>query len=167
MVIPPGVSPEASEGLLQSLVKENPFTPLEIIWVCPAPLPDAASIVNSLPLSRPHFLDLDLALLEETPGNRAILTTLIQDGPGPDLNLPMTRTLRRFTLESLPDDETLKALEGEVDGILIDSEDGPELEAFQAAHEERACETLPMAFSDERAMARWRRLSLHQRFIQW
>ncbi|MCG8473191.1 MAG: radical SAM protein [Desulfobacterales bacterium] len=150
--------------ILESLVRENPFTPLEIIWVMPQKSPDANRIIKDLPLHRPHFMDLDLNLLEETPGNRAILTTLISESPCPDLPVPMTRTLRRFTLDNFPSQETLEALD-EVDGVLIDAPDSPELQAFQKNLEETSEELLPLAFSDHAAMKRWREKTMGDRFV--
>lgn len=158
VVITPEVTDEATVfGILEACVAHNPHTPLEIIWVEPENLPDALHIVTDLPLSRPHFLDNDLALLDQRPGNRAILCTLVSEEPRL-LSVPMGRTLKRFKGDTLPSREDLETL-SDADGAVIDAPDSPSLKAWQEAMAAFADEMFPVAFSDHTAMARWRALT--------
>lgn len=157
VITPEVIDEDFALSILSALVIRNPQTPLEIIWIEPQSLPDAARIVTELPLSRPHFLDNDLALLDHRPGNRAILCTLVAATPKP-LPVPMGRSLTRFTIDNLPTRKTLEQL-NEVDGAVIDAEDSIDLQKWQEALAPHADEVFPVAFSDHGAMARWRELT--------
>lgn len=157
VITPDATDEEMTFNILTELVIRNPQTPFEIIWVEPQSSPHAHRFVNDLPLSRPHFLDNDLALLEDRPGNRAILCTLIGRNPAP-LPVPMGRSLKRFTKENLPKREALEHMD-DADGAVIDAEDDAALHAWQEAMAPHADELFPVAFSDHAAMARWRNLT--------
>jgi len=158
VVITPEVTDdEAVIRILSECVSHNPQTPFEIIWIEPASLPDAVRIVDALPLSRPHFLDNNLALLDHRPGNRAILCTLIsQDSRA--LPVPMGRSLKRFSIETLPTREALENMV-DADGAVIDATDSPALRQWQEAMAPHAETFFPVAFSDHDAMARWRKMT--------
>jgi len=158
VVITPEVTDDESVfRILAECVAQNPHTPCEIIWIEPESLPDAARIVAELPLSRPHFLDNELALLDNRPGNRAILCTLVSGTPRP-LPVPMGRCLQQFSAEALPTRHELENL-GNADGAVIDAPDTETLQAWQEAMAPHADEMFPIAFSDHGAMARWRELT--------
>ncbi|BCS96005.1 hypothetical protein DSLASN_16370 [Desulfoluna limicola] len=157
VITPDAEDEELAFNILSEFVNHNPQTPLEIVWVEPQSLPQAARLIDELPLSRPHFLDNDLTLLDDRPGNRAILCTLIGQDPAA-LPVPLGRSLKSYTLETLPTREELESLE-DLDGAVIDAEDGDTLKAWQETMAPHADEIFPVAFSDHEAMARWRRLT--------
>ena len=143
--------------IVEACVTANPHSPLEIVWVEPTQPLDATDFVERLPLSRPHFMDNDLALLYNTPGNRTIITTLIHE-KAPLFSLPMGRNLKRFTAEALPSRDELEEMDG-WDGAVIDAEDGDALKGWQETMAPEAEEYIPLVFSDHGAMARWRTLT--------
>ena len=158
IVIPAEVSNQKkTQSILTACTARNPHVPFEIVWVEPQALPDVAPMVEALPLIRPHFIDNSLALLEDRPGNRAILCTIVSSTPQP-FPAPMGRTLKYFSANALPTQETLEEM-GEVDGAVVDGELDERLKTWQDAMAPYVDDIYPVVFSDHDAMARWRMLT--------
>ncbi len=104
---------------LEILTSANPFVPFEVIFVEPASVPNTDELLAAIKLHRPHYLDIEQRFLFASPGNRAVLFTLVSRDPRERFGGPMERQVYYWQHTDLPQ---RKALEGfsHLDGVLID-----------------------------------------------
>ncbi|MBU1172182.1 MAG: radical SAM protein [Proteobacteria bacterium] len=106
---------------LNILSINNPFSPIEIIFIEPNTIPDTRTYLNHIHLKRPHYLDNDLRYLYGPPGNRAVQFTVISKADKPLFSGDMKRHVYHWTEKRLPDARDLDEL-GDFEGILIDGQ---------------------------------------------
>lgn len=104
---------------LNILSSNNPFTPIEIVFIEPDCLPDVPTYLSHIQLKRPHYLDNDLRYLYGSPGNRAVQFTVISKADKPSFSGDMKRHVYFWTENRLPEPHELDEL-GDFEGILLD-----------------------------------------------
>lgn len=142
-------------SVLNVLSSANPFTPFELVFLEPEALPDTATLLSAIKLERPHYLDNDLRFLFPTPGNRAVIFTLVSGQKHRRFYGDMKRQIYWWKDRNLPEMKTVRALD-ELDGILIDPPaPGEELLKWQNRFAEHADDLILICFADERLQRRW------------
>ena len=140
---------------LEILTTENPFTPLEIIFLAPKQLPDTEALLNAINLKRPHFLDLEQRYLFSNPGNRAVLFTLVTDNRNSIFRSDMQRQVYWWNHSEMPTISDLQQCSG-IDGLLVDSaRPAEDFLAWQDQYKIYANEYLHIGFADVGLQRRW------------
>jgi hypothetical protein len=152
--------PEYVKTAIAVLTAANPFTPLEIVFIEPANVPDSRSILSAVKLRRPHFLDQDLRYLFPAEGNRAVLFTLVSQDGKPRFNGDMERQVFWWKKNRFPQKDDLSQL-SEMDGILIDvAGANGETEAWQDRFAGHAEDMPFISFTDVFLQRRWLMLTV-------
>lgn len=100
----------------------NPHTPVELIFFAPKTLPCVKTLLKAARLHRPHYLDGDLRLFYDQPGNRAILFTVVTSSLIERFSGPMQRHIHWWQSPELPTIEEIGNMEMEgFDGVLVDA----------------------------------------------
>lgn len=146
--------------VLKAVSIDNPFVPLEVVFIQPRTRPDTTDLVAAAAVRRPHFLDQDLRRLYPEPGNRTVLFTVAAKTDQPFFQGEMERQVFLWDRPDLPQTTDLARL-SHLDGILLGSrlpvrvpEDWQDRMA--SLHED----VLPISFSDIRLQVRWMALTL-------
>ena len=105
--------------VLEILTSANPFVPFEVIFVEPATAPNTDELLTAIKLRRPHYLDIEQRFLFASPGNRAVLFTLVSRDPRERFGGQMERQVYHWQRADLPRREDLEGFSG-LDGVLID-----------------------------------------------
>ncbi|MFA5906927.1 MAG: radical SAM protein, partial [Desulfobacula sp.] len=117
----PGIGDKAYQKAVLRLISENnPFVPVEVIFVEPDGVPDTEDLLSAMEIKRPHFLDQDLRYLYPEPGNRAVQFTVISKKRNLFFEGEMKRQIFYRDRSGLPGESDFKAL-SHLDGLLIDS----------------------------------------------
>jgi hypothetical protein len=142
-------------ALLEQLTSANPFTPLELVFIEPAQIPDTDRLLERTRLRRPGFLDIDQRYLFAAPGNRSILFTLVSEKRRPVFTGDMQRQVHHWRNPELPTRADLKAL-ARLDGIVIDAPAEPgALAAWQKRFARYATDYLHIGFADIDRQRHW------------
>ena len=140
---------------LEILTTDNPFTPLEVIFLAPEQLPDTEALLNAINLKRPHFLDLEQRYLFSNPGNRAVLFTLVTDNRNSVFRSDMQRQVYWWNHSELPAISDLQQC-SEIDGLLVDpARPTEDFLAWQDQYKIYANEYLHIGFADVGLQKRW------------
>lgn len=141
--------------MIRGFSKANPFTPFEVVLVEPAKMPDMQKLLDACQLHRPHYLDNDLRFLYPTPGNRAMLVTLLSQKRRIVFGGAMQRQVHWWTADSLPAARELEALQM-LDGVFIpDRYTSFDLDQWQTRWAPES-EDLPLiTFADPAAQKHW------------
>lgn len=154
--------------LLNILTINNPFSPLEFIFITPDKPPEFRKLLEAVQLKRPHFLDNDLRYLFAAEGNRAVLFTIISDKNRYHFASPqgeMERQVFYWRKMELPDKTALDAL-SDWDGIIIgDSVARDAAEKWQAEFADSVNDFLPVSFADLTLQKNWIRLTAEDEFV--
>ena len=148
--------------MIRGFSKANPLTPFEVVLVEPSELPDMQRLLDACQLHRPHYLDNDLRFLYPTPGNRAMLVTLLCKQKQLVFECAMQRQVYWWTADRLPDRSGLEMLEM-VDGIFI-----PDKYTISALYQWQNrwapdSEDLPLiTFADQSAQKSWIYLTMSE-----
>jgi hypothetical protein len=156
--------PEATDAKMISRVvhqvtTDNPFTPLEIVFVEPKNRPNPDRLLAEAALFRPHYLDMDLVFQYPKPGNRAILFTLLSKKPRLFFQGEMQRQVFWWKGGQLPSLEQIQSFE-EFDGMFIP--DGHDALMVRSWQEKVAptCQDLPaISFAEPMLQKNWMRLT--------
>jgi hypothetical protein len=117
--------------IIRRLTTENPFTPLEIVFVEPQHRPSPSRMLSASALFRPHYLDKYLVFQYPTPGNRAILFTLLSKKTDVFFQEEMQRQILWWAEDQLPSPERMQTVE-QFDGIFIpDNHDFQRVRSWQ------------------------------------
>ena len=164
-VHPAQPDPNFIKPAMKVLSAANPFTPFEIVFLEPKPVPDTASLLSAAKLQRPHFLDQDLRYLFPREGNRAVLFTLVSRDAEPRFNRDMERQVFWWEKNRCPEMGDLLQLT-ELDGILIDvAGSNAETEAWQDRFAGNA-ENMPfISFADVLLQRRWLKLTMPDDYV--
>nr|NJM03446.1 radical SAM protein [Desulfobacula sp.] len=152
------------KAVLACISRENPFVPLEVVFIEPGEMPDTGDLLPAAEIKRPHFLDQDLRYLYPEPGNRAVQFTLVTKNPALGFEGEMRRQVFFWDRTGLPEDSDFQAL-AHLDGILIHS-----LLPFdrQRRFQDRTArfheDILPVSFADARLQARWMGLTQPEKY---
>jgi hypothetical protein len=143
------------KAVLACISGQNPFVPVEVIFMEPGEIPDTRDLLSAMAIKRPHFLDQDLRYLYPEPGNRAVQFTMITKNVDLCFEGEMRRQVFLWDRADLPKDSDFKAL-AHLDGVLIDSFlPFDRQKKFQdriiPLHED----ILPVNFADVRLQTRW------------
>ncbi len=142
-------------SVIEYLTTANPFTPVELIFLEPADLPDTVSLLQHAFLKRPGYLDNDLRFLYDAQGNRSMLFTLVSRNPFPRFYGEMKRQVYWWKQSRSPELNELKSL-SDLSGILIDMPDAThELKAWQDRIAGKTDELLLVSFADPLLQKRW------------
>nr|WP_320190006.1 B12-binding domain-containing radical SAM protein [uncultured Desulfobacter sp.] len=133
--------------------KNNPFVPLEFVFITSGFVPDTDAVLNAAAHIRPHFLDLDLQYLYPEPGNRSILFTLISAEITPFFQGTMQRQVMQWAGAGLPGLSVLTDL-FHLDGMLIPGR-GQMLLHWQDAMAQIHEDIPPVCFADISLQMRW------------
>ena len=158
--------PEVIKTAVKVLSAANPFTPFEVVFLEPEPMPSTPAIVSAAGLRRPHFLDQDLRYLFAREGNRAILFTLVSRDARPRFKRDMERQVFWWQKKRFPEVADLSRL-SELDGILLDVA-GPiaEAETWQDHYAAQA-ENMPfISFADVWLQRRWLLLTMPDDYVE-
>jgi hypothetical protein len=141
--------------VLACISGQNPFVPVEVIFMEPGEIPDTRDLLSALAIKRPHFLDQDLRYLYPEPGNRAVQFTMITKNVDLCFEGEMRRQVFLWDRADLPKDSDFKAL-AHLDGVLINSclpfdRQKKFQDRIMPFHEE----ILPVNFADVRLQTRW------------
>ncbi len=152
--------------VLEIFTENNPFTPLEVLFIEPGSLPETAGLLASARLKRPHFLDNDLRYLFADPGNRAVLFTLVSSHEKLIFSGDMKRQVYWWKHSHLPLVRDLKRL-SELDGILIQCSSVSEqkIVSWQDRFTARADDHLFICFSEPRLQKRWLKLTISDEYF--
>ncbi|MFH1982300.1 MAG: B12-binding domain-containing radical SAM protein [Pseudomonadota bacterium] len=140
---------------LNCVTELNAFTPFEIIFMGIDPPGGAASLLPSIRLRRPHYLDLDQRYLCPEPGNRAVLFTIVTTDTALRTLGDMQRQVYWWQQTHLPSEQELSALDA-FDGILMDGIWSEEVaDAWQTRFAPDAPGMPAVAFADSDHHRRW------------
>jgi hypothetical protein len=167
LIIHPGLrSPDFMKTAVMILSAANPFTPFEMVFLEPEPLPDVAVLLSAAKLRRPHYLDQDLRLLFAREGNRAILSTLVCRDTARRFGGDMQRQVFWWRANRLPQIKDLVKLSG-LDGVLIDTAGSDaELSQWQDRFAGRADDIPSISFADVRLQTRWLMLTMPDDYVR-
>ncbi len=166
VLVGPGVGVGYLKSVLMIATGENPFTPLEIVFFEPSEPPRTRELLAAVRLRRPHFLDGDLRFLFATPGNRAVLFTLVSADPAARFQGDMERQAFWWRRPALPELKDLAGFE-ELDGILIDSPvSAREIAAWQDRLGREAAEKHHISFADAHLQRRWLLLASPDEYVE-
>jgi Radical SAM superfamily len=133
----------------------NPFTPLELVFLEPASLPSMETMLSSIKLKRPHFLDIEQRFLSSKPGNRAVLFTLVTEKKSLVFQNVMQRQIYWWKSSALPLKHNIE-VSFDIDGMLIDSPvPAIEIKKWQDQHFESAADIMYVSFADINLQRRW------------
>ena len=153
------------QKVLEILTSANPFVAFEIIFIEPVFYPDTAQLLTAIKLRRPHYLDNEQRFLFASPGNRAVLFTLVSTDPRARFYGQMERQVYRWQHANLPQREHLDSFSN-LDGVLIDcavSEN--DLMAWQDRFATRADELPAIGFSQISHQRRWLTLTASDEYV--
>ena len=143
------------KAVLTCISGQNPFVPLEVVFLEPGEIPNTGDLLAAMAIRRPHFLDQDLRYLYPEPGNRAVQFTLVTKNSGLCFEGEMRRQVFLWDRTGLPEDSDFKDL-AHLDGVLIDSclpfdRQKKFQDRIMPLHED----ILPVNFADVRLQTRW------------
>ncbi len=165
IVNPNGISLRYIHKVLNILTLQNPFTPLEIIFVQPEKLPATEECLSACRIKRPHFLDIDTRYLFPHEGNRSILFTVIAESSHYYFTGEMKRQVFLWKKQSMPNAEHLNNL-SEFDGILIDNKlPASTVHKWQNEYSTNSEEIIPVSFADLYHQNRWLNLTAQEVFF--
>lgn len=161
VIIGPGVrSRRYIAHVVEMLTAANPHTPCELVFLAPENPPDTSALLAAVKIRRPHFMDHDQRFLFATPGNRAVLFTLVSQDRKPRFNKDMQRQVYWWRHAKLPDLADLKLL-SELDGILFDPAAAIDsIKLWQDRFSKYAAEYLFISFADVALQKRWMALTV-------
>jgi hypothetical protein len=143
------------KAVLDCISGQNPFVPVEVVFLDPGEIPDTGDLLAAMAIKRPHFLDQDLRYLYPEPGNRAVQFTMITKNSDLCFEGEMRRQIFLWDRTGLPEDSDFKAL-AHLDGVLIDScLPFDRQKKFQDRIMPLYEDMLPVNFADVRLQARW------------
>jgi hypothetical protein len=144
---------------LERFTADNPYTPLEIIFLEPEILPQTGELLRYMKLARPHYLDQDLRFLFSKPGNRAVMFTMISEDLTPRFSGDMERQIHWWKSPMLPSIEQLQP-RFDIHGILIDAPVSiSDLMHWQDRFHQYSESITAITFSDRNLQNRWLRMS--------
>jgi hypothetical protein len=152
--------------VLEILTSANPFVPFEVIFVEPATAPNTDELLTAIKLRRPHYLDIEQRFLFASPGNRAVLFTLVSRDPRERFGGQMERQVYHWQRADLPRREDLEGFSG-LDGVLIDctvSEN--DLFDWQDQFAARAHDLPAISFSQISLQQRWLKLTAPHEYVE-
>jgi Radical SAM superfamily/B12 binding domain len=160
-------SDEAALCRLISILSEtNPFTPFEVIFLCPAHLPDRKKLLSAVQLKRPHFLDIEQRFLFPKPGNRSVIFTLVSENRQPRFTGEMERQIFWWKDPTLPTRQGLEDL-FDLDGVLIDTPlPQEELARWQDRFAPAADDIAHIVFADLALQNRWLLKTAANEYVQ-
>lgn len=140
---------------MEVLTSANPFTPCELIFLEPESLPKTTSLLSAVKLRRPHYLDTEQRFLFPSPGNRAVLFTLVSERSRYRFGGEMQRQVYWWKHALLPQRADLDGL-SHLDGVVIDSK-VPELALrdWQERFAKCADEIPAICFAQVSTQKRW------------
>jgi hypothetical protein len=152
--------------VLEIFTQNNPFTPLEVVFIEPKSLPRTRELLTAVRLRRPHFLDNDLRYLFANPGNRAVMFTLLSSNEKTVFSGDMERQVYWWRHVPLPTIRDLKRL-AVMDGILIQCamNSGNALTAWQDRFAAKADDHLFICFSEPSFQKRWLQLTAREDYF--
>ena len=151
--------------VLKILTTANPFVPFEVIFVEPAFHPNTADLLTAVKLRRPHYLDNENRFWFASPGNRAVLFTLVSTDPRARFDGQMERQVYHWRQTHLPQREDLDGYFN-LDGVLIDcavSEN--DLIGWQDRFATLADELPAISFSQISHQQRWLTLTASDEYV--
>ena len=104
---------------IEIMTSANPFVPFEVIFVEPASVPNTDELLTAIKLRRPHYLDIEQRFMFASPGNRAVLFTLVSADPRARFSGQMERQVYHWRHSALPRRDDLEGF-SHLDGVLID-----------------------------------------------
>ena len=166
LLIGPGVGVAYLKSVLKIVTTENPFTPLEVVLFEPSEPPRTRELLSAAHLQRPHFLDGDLRFLFATPGNRAVLFTLVSTDRAARFQGEMERQVFWWHTPALPELKDLAEFE-DLDGILIDAPASvQEIIEWQDRFGRDAAEKHHISFADAHLQRRWLLLASPDEYVE-
>ncbi len=154
LVVEKDFDPAGLKNLLSMATQCNPFTPFEVVFYGPRNIPDTNSLLDSIKLKRPSYLDLDDRYRYSMPGNRAVMFTLVSSDLEIVFDGPMQRQIYWWREKAMPGFSHIESL-CHLDGILIDTPVDPEIIcAWQDEHLD-ADELVAFTFVDPVCQVRW------------
>ena len=152
--------------VLEILTSANPFVPLEVIFIEPASVPNTDQLLTAIKLRRPHYLDIEQRFLFASPGNRAVLFTLVSREPRERFGGPMERQVYHWQHTDLPRREDLESF-CHLDGVLIDCTESPkDLIDWQDRFANLADELPGISFSQIALQQRWLKLTAPHDYVE-
>lgn len=147
------------KSVVSVVSRQNPFVPLEIIFMEPKAVPDTRDLLCALHTKKPHFLDQDLRYLYPEPGDRAVQFTLVSKHKTRLFEGEMKRQVFLFDGPDLPEKSDLESLSF-LDGVLINTLlPFDRVKAFQDRILPFYEEMPPLSFAHTRLQMRWMRLT--------
>ena len=141
--------------VLKILSHENPYSPLEIVFVEPHTIPNTEDLLSVIQIHRPHYLDNDLRFLYGSRGNRSVLFTLVSQQNRLIFYGEMKRQIFWWKSIKMPEMENLEAL-SDFNGILIDSPgSNDKIVKWQDRLAGHADDILLVSFTDTGLQKRW------------
>ena len=145
--------------ILEITSAQNPYTPFEVVFLNPAFPIRTGELLAAIQIKRPHYLDNDLRLLYDSPGNRAVLFTLLSSRESIFFRGAMQRQVFWWQGPGLPGRQDLDLLSG-CTGLLIDTRHtDPEIHRWQ----DRFCMVAPdilfISFAVTSHQKRWMALT--------
>jgi hypothetical protein len=138
----------------------NPFTPFEVVFHEPSFKLDTESLLGSIRLHRPHYLDGDLRFMYPKQGNRAVMFTLLTGTRERIFSGVMKRQVFWWRFGEMPGKNELETFMN-LDGVLMDT--GDELKRQAEVWQDEfapVSDDLPaVSFSDELLQRRWLELT--------
>ena len=154
------------KNALKIVTTENPFTPLEVVLFEPSEPPRTRELLSAAHLQRPHFLDGDLRFLFATPGNRAVLFTLVSTDRAARFQGEMERQVFWWQKPALPELRDLAEFE-DLDGILIDVPASvQEIIEWQDRFGRDVAEKHHISFADAHLQRRWLLLASPDEYVE-
>ncbi len=166
LLVGPGVGGAYLKNVLTIVTRENPFTPLEVVFFEPSEPPRTRALLAAVHLQRPHFLDGDLRFLFAKPGSRAVLFTLVSVDRQPRFQGDMERQVFWWRQPTPPELEDLAQFE-DLDGILIDvPASAAETLEWQNRLGREAAQKHHISFADAHLQRRWLLLSSPDEYVE-
>jgi len=145
--------------VLKILSCENPYSPLEIVFMEPHKIPNTEDLLSVIQIHRPHYLDNDLRFLYGSRGNRSVLFTVVSQQDRLFFYGEMKRQVFWWKNIKMPEREDLDTL-SDFNGILIDSPGSyDEIINWQDRLAGHADDILFVSFSDIGLQKRWIKLT--------
>ena len=152
--------------VLEILTSANPFVPFEVIFIEPASVPNTDQLLTAIKLRRPHYLDIEQRFLFASPGNRAVLFTLVSRDPRERFGGQMERQVYHWQHTDLPRHEDLEDF-SQLDGVLIDcTVSQKDLIDWQDRFASLADELPGISFSQIAHQQRWLKLTAPDEYVE-
>jgi radical SAM superfamily enzyme YgiQ (UPF0313 family) len=160
VILPSITDPAYIPRVVEITTTANPFTPFEMVFLEPDILPDIRPLLAATRLKRPHYLDNDLRLYYDTPGNRSVLFTLVTTTPYRCFSGDMQRQVFWWKADYLPTADELDTFHS-IGGLLADTRlPSAAVEAWQDRLAPKADDLPLITFADTGHQDRWRMLTL-------